>query len=90
MDIDGMTRRMRDWYRRGREEGHGYLLVWQDAMDAVDEDMGLYPQFVPDRAAARAALASRSGDAQRLMEIIDLDRDLLEQLREEPRRTLDA
>jgi len=85
-----MTRRMREWYRRGRAEGHGYLLVWQDTMDAMDEDMGLFPQFVADRATARAAVASRSGAAQRLMEIIDLDRDLLEQLREEPRRTLDG
>lgn len=89
MDIERIHDSLRDWHERGRREGGRFLLVWQDRFDAMDGDLGLYPEFAADREGLRRALDEPSTDARELMEIFDLRRGLDEQLSGPRKRSLE-
>lgn len=89
MDIEGIRRSMRAWFDAGAQQGHRFLLVWQDNFDAMDGDFGLYPEYADDIERARSAIDNRTNPFDRLMEILDLRGDYTEQINGPARRSMD-
>lgn len=75
--------RLDAWMRRGRENGHRYLLICVDVMDALkqDPDGGYYPVFVDTPGEVHERLATYQGPDWRSKDqitdacegIVDLD-----------------
>lgn len=68
---------IRQWFERGVEEGHDYMIVVCDTFDHED-----YPAYAMKNTFPAQERHYRTASMQRIMEVYDLHQDMEEQLNE--------